>query len=103
MRHVRKWLILSHRYLGIVLGLVFVAWFASGIVMIYAGGMPQLSPELRRESLAALDMSAVRLSAGEAAERARVDQAPRTTMLTVMGRRPTGSAVVLCCRPGRAA
>ena len=86
MRHVRKWLILSHRYLGIALGLVFVGWFASGIVMIYAGGMPQLSPELRRESLAALDMSAVRLSAAEAAERAQVDQAPRTTMLTVMGR-----------------
>ena len=86
MRHLRKWLILSHRYLGIALGLVFVAWFASGIVMIYAGGMPQLSPELRRESLAPLDMSAVRLTAAEAAQRALITDAPRTTMLTVLGR-----------------
>src|SRR5687767_12901018 len=86
MRHLRKWLIVSHRYLGIALGLVFVAWFASGIVMIYAGGMPQLSPELRRESLAPLDMSALRLTAAEAAQRALITDAPRTTMLTVLGR-----------------
>jgi hypothetical protein len=86
MKHVRKWLILSHRYLGIALGLVFVMWFASGIVMIYAGGMPQLSPEMRRESLAPLDMSAVHLTAAQAADRAQVADAPRTTMVTVLGR-----------------
>ena len=38
MAQIRRWLILSHRYLGIVLGLLFVVWFASGIGMIYAGG-----------------------------------------------------------------
>ena len=86
MRHVKKWLILSHRYLGIALGLVFVAWFASGIVMIYGGGMPQLSPELRREALAPLDMSTVKLTAADAAQRAQLLDTPRATMLTVLGR-----------------
>jgi hypothetical protein len=86
MRHVRKWVILSHRYLGIAMGLVFVMWFASGMVMMYAGGMPQMNPDLRRERLAPLDMSAVRLSPAEAAERAGVDDAQRASLFTVLGR-----------------
>ena len=49
MRHVRKWLILSHRYLGIALCVLLVMWFASGIVMIYAGGLPSLTPEAREK------------------------------------------------------
>ena len=32
----RAWLIYTHRWLGIVGGLLFIAWFASGIVMMYA-------------------------------------------------------------------
>jgi hypothetical protein len=76
MRHLRKWLILSHRYLGIALGAVFTMWFASGLVMIYAGGMPQLDPDVRRESLAPLDAAAIRLSPAEAAERASLRRWP---------------------------
>jgi hypothetical protein len=30
MRRAMKWLILSHRYLGIAIGAVFMMWFASG-------------------------------------------------------------------------
>lgn len=86
MQHLRKWLILSHRYLGTALGALFVLWFASGIVMIYAGGMPQLSPELRRERLAALNTAAIALSPAEAAERAQVDDLRRATIVTVLGR-----------------
>src|SRR2546427_5689326 len=40
---LRKWLILTHRYAGIVLSLFFVMWFLSGIAMIYARGMPGLT------------------------------------------------------------
>ena len=39
---------------SIPLSALFVLWFASGIVMMYAGGMPRLTPELRLERLAAL-------------------------------------------------
>ena len=59
MKSVRKWLILSHRYLGIGLCLLLVMWFGSGIVMIYAGGMPSLTPESRRAHLPPLDFTRV--------------------------------------------
>ena len=32
----RRWLIWTHRYVGIPLSALFVLWFASGIVMMYA-------------------------------------------------------------------
>ena len=38
MRLFRRFLILAHRYLGIVLSVLIVVWFASGIVMMYIGG-----------------------------------------------------------------
>src|SRR5437870_9691839 len=40
----RKWMILIHRYLGIALSPMFVVWFASGIAMMCARGMPGLTP-----------------------------------------------------------
>ena len=70
----RKWLILSHRYLGIALSLLFVVWFVSGITMMYAGGMPALTPQLRLERLPDLDPARVRFSPSQAAERAALSQ-----------------------------
>ena len=75
MKWMQKAVIVSHRYLGIALSLLVAMWFASGMVMMYAGGMPRLSPELRLERLPALDMSQVRLSLSEAAQRAGFDPA----------------------------
>jgi hypothetical protein len=87
MTSLRKWIILTHRYLGIALSLLFVVWFLSGIGMIYAGGMPTLTPELRLERLAALDFSRVRLSPSEAIDRAGIGRDPdRIVLLTVMDR-----------------
>ncbi len=83
---MRKWLILTHRYLGIALSLIFVSWFASGIAMLYGRGMPRLTSDLRLERLAPIDVAAVRLSASEALERAELDGTNRVTLLTVMGR-----------------
>jgi hypothetical protein len=73
MNLFRKSIIVSHRYLGIALSLLVAMWFATGIVMMYAGGMPRLAPELRLERLPALDMSQVQLSLSDAAERAGFD------------------------------
>src|SRR6187399_2092892 len=86
MRIVRKWLILSHRYLGIALCLLLVMWFGSGIVMIYAGGMPSLTPEARRAHLPPLDFTRVTLSAAEAANRAGLDGPGRATLVSVLER-----------------
>ena len=63
MSLLRRWLILTHRYLGIPLSALFVVWFASGIVMMYAGDMPGLTPELRCQracSLCGMDVVALR-------------------------------------------
>jgi uncharacterized iron-regulated membrane protein len=84
---VRKSLILAHRYLGIVLSLMFLMWFLTGIGMIYSRGMPRLTPQVRLERLAALDISRVRLTASQAAEQAGLERAGgRLTLATVLGR-----------------
>ena len=69
MKWFRKSLILIHRYLGIVLSLLFLVWFISGIGMMYAKGMPRLTPELRLLRLPAIDLAKIRLTPTEAAAR----------------------------------
>ena len=86
-RSAVRWLILVHRYLGIPLGILFVVWFASGIVMMYTRDMPRLTPELRLERLPALDFERVALAPAAAARRAYLSPAPRAaTLLTVLDR-----------------
>ena len=87
MVKLRKLLILSHRYLGIVLSLMFVMWFVTGIGMIYSRGMPRLTPQSRLARLAPLDMSAVHLSPLQAVEQGNLRRPDgRVTLLTVDGR-----------------
>jgi hypothetical protein len=87
MAVLKKALIWVHRYLGIPLSVLFIVWFVSGVVMMYAGGMPRLTAEARLARLPPLEVAAVRLTPLEAAERA---DAPRTggrvSLLTVLGR-----------------
>jgi hypothetical protein len=82
---MRTALILIHRYLGIPLSFVFVVWFVSGIVMMYAGGMPSLAPEARLARLPPLDLAHVTLAPIEAASRAE-SGAGSVTLLSVLGR-----------------
>jgi hypothetical protein len=67
MKWVRRPLILVHRYLGMVLSLLFVMWFISGIGMMYARGMPGLTRQLRLLRLPEIDLSKVRFTPLEAA------------------------------------
>lgn len=85
MKLLRKSLILTHRYLGIPLSLLFMLWFASGVMMIYARGMPRLTPELRLERLPPLDLARVRVMPADVAQQAG-SGGDRATLLTVMGR-----------------
>jgi uncharacterized iron-regulated membrane protein len=68
---LKKCVILAHRYLGIAISVLVIMWFASGLVMMYAGGLPRITPQLRLERTPALDVASVRLSPAEAVERAR--------------------------------
>lgn len=76
MNVFRKLVILAHRYLGIALSLLAVLWFATGIVMMYVGGMPQLTPQMRRDRLPNLDLARIRLSPAEAAAEAVASTEP---------------------------
>lgn len=53
-------LVYTHRWLGIFSGVLFVLWFASGIVMIYAR-MPELDPRERLARLPAINPATVRV------------------------------------------
>ncbi len=96
---LRRALILTHRYLGIPLSVLFVLWFVTGIAMIYVGGMPALSAQARLERLPALDVAAVRFTPVEAAERA-ASGFGRATLTSVLDRpayrfaSPYGAATV---------
>ena len=59
-------LIYIHRWVGIVLGLVFVVWFVSGVAMMYVG-MPRLSVSERLGHMKPLDLSTARVEPVEAA------------------------------------
>ena len=62
----RKLLIYSHRWLGIVLGIVFVAWCVSGVVLMYYG-VPHLTAGERLMRLPPLEVSSIRVTPAEAA------------------------------------
>jgi hypothetical protein len=83
MAWFRRFVILSHRYLGIALSLIFVVWFASGITMMWWGGMPRLTADERLARLPSLDLRSVRLTPSDAEEKVG---GGRTTLLTVMDR-----------------
>ena len=62
----RRVLIYTHRWLGIAGCLVFLVWFVSGIVMMYAR-MPRLTAEERLARLPTLDLTHVAVSPADAA------------------------------------
>ncbi len=62
----RKLLAYTHRWLGIAGCVLFVAWFISGVVMMYAR-MPGLANEERLARAPSLDLSRVTVSPAEAA------------------------------------
>ena len=74
-----------HRWLGIAGSLLFVVWFVSGMVMMYAG-MPSLTTEERLSRLPRLDLSQARVDVSEAA--VRVGVAPRRIVVGMLGDRP---------------
>jgi hypothetical protein len=63
----KRLLIQTHRWLGILVGVIAIIWFASGIAMIYVGGMPRLTPEARLAHLPVLNVSRVQLTPAQAA------------------------------------
>ena len=63
----KTFFIYTHRWTGIVFGVIFVVWFISGVAMMYVG-MPHLSEKERLGHLKPLDLSTVAVSPAQAAE-----------------------------------
>ena len=81
----RRLIIYTHRWLGIAGCLLFVAWFASGIVMMYAR-MPILSAEERLARLGGLDLATARVSPAAIVEREQL--APTGIRIAMLRGRP---------------
>lgn len=81
----RKLLIYSHRWLGIAVGAIFMAWCVSGIVLMYYG-VPHLTAGERLMRLPALDLSTARVTPEEAAQ--QLDGRPFRLRISMHGDRP---------------
>jgi len=77
---VARTLVYTHRWLGIALSLLFVVWFVSGLVMMYAR-MPELTPAERLAALAPINFGALKVEPGMVAQ-----EASRFTITTFAGR-----------------
>ncbi|MDF8332721.1 PepSY domain-containing protein [Novosphingobium cyanobacteriorum] len=84
--HLRRWLFLVHRWIGIVTCLLFTIWLLSGLVMIYVP-FPSLSKAERLAGQTPINWSAVRVSA-EAARRGAGGEPVRSLTLEMRDRAP---------------
>ena len=84
---IKRSLIVLHRWLGVVLSLVFLLWFASGIGMMY-WTYPSVSARDRLERAAPLDPTTIKLSPQEAWKTIGGDDPPAQIRLNTFDGRP---------------
>jgi uncharacterized iron-regulated membrane protein len=84
---LKRWLYLTHRWLGIVSCLFFVLWFASGLVMLYVP-FPSLTAGERLAGLAPIDWAQVRLGPRAAMDALPISLPPREMVLEMRGDAP---------------
>ena len=87
LKRWKRWLFLGHRWLGIGTGLLFVAWFLSGLVMMYVG-FPSLNETERRAGLPPIAWDEVAIGPGAALAAAGIDGLPRDLRLGMLAGRP---------------
>ena len=80
-----KFILYTHRWLGIAGGALFIIWFLSGMVMMYVR-MPRLSPQERLMGLPALDLSSAQVTPAEAA--GGLGLSPQRLRIGMLGGRP---------------
>ena len=78
---LKRSLIFVHRWLGVALSVIFLLWFASGIVMMY-WSYPGVSAEDRLQRSPVLKPADIKLSAEEASAVLGLDQPPAQVRLT---------------------
>jgi len=83
----KRALIFIHRWMGVFFCLLFLSWFASGIVMMY-WQYPQVSAADRLSRAPALDASQIHLSPAQAYARLEIDSPPTGAQLVSFDGRP---------------
>ena len=85
----RAVLIYGHRWLGIVLGVMFVVWCISGIILMYYA-MPRLTAAERLMRMQPLDLSSATVTPEEAATTAGLTgrKSPNRLRVAMLGDRP---------------
>lgn len=84
---LKRWLYLTHRWIGIATCLLFAMWFLSGLVMLHVP-FPSLGAGERLAGLPAIDWRQARIGPAEAARAAGLDAPPREAVLEMRGDRP---------------
>ncbi len=82
-----RWLVVGHRWLGIVTCLLFAMWFASGLVMMYVG-YPQLTTTERLARLEPIDWSRVLIEPQAVLDGLSLPQYPRSFRLVMVNGEP---------------
>jgi hypothetical protein len=83
-----RWLVIGHRWLGIVTCVLFAMWFASGLVMMYVG-YPQLTSTERFARLEPIDWERVNVEPQAVLNELSLQQYPRSFRLTMVNGEPT--------------
>ncbi|SFK76418.1 PepSY domain-containing protein [Methylorubrum salsuginis] len=103
-----RWLLLGHRWLGIVFALVFAVWFLSGAVMMYVG-FPRLSEAERRAVLPPLALPPGMIGPDAALAAAKFSGPPARIDLGMLGDAPVyrvsaldGTRITVSALDGRA-
>ena len=87
MKRVRKWIMMTHRWMGVVFCVLLFTWFTSGIVMMYFS-FPHVEPDERLARGASLDPLKIRIGLGEAFRSLASSSAPSQVRLYVLDNRP---------------
>ncbi len=84
---LKRSLIFLHRWLGVALSMLFMLWFASGIVMMY-WSFPGVETSDRRERAPTLNPAQIKVSPEEAYAALKLDQPAGQAQLTSFDGRP---------------
>lgn len=82
---LRKWTLLLHRWSGVVLCLLFLMWFGSGIVLMYVP-FPELKPADRLRHMQPLQRDFIRVLPSQAVDLTGLGEPQDIRLSMVMGR-----------------
>ena len=90
---IKKWLLLTHRYLGVAGCVLFLIWFLSGFAMMYVEMPYLLRTDSRLDGFESLEASIPLLEPAAALTEAGIEQPPRRLFLTMQDGTPVWRAL----------